>query len=208
MIFSRHTLARLSGALFALLIAVIVLPLSTAAPATAAAADTIHGLVNQVRWDAGQSGLIRNPEMDAVALAWAKQMAAKNSMSHNPSYSSQIPSGWNKAGENVANGYRTAQAMHDAGWDRRATKPTFWVHSPTSASRSTRVVEQRGECRFSLITLATPDLRFPRRQLLQRRRLRSRQRPHLRQKPNHQLRERQVLTRRTRPVQVTTRLMA
>ncbi|MBH0131518.1 CAP domain-containing protein [Salinibacterium sp. NK8237] len=71
--------------------------------------------MNEARWDDGQLGLIRNAEMDAVALAWAKKMAASNNMSHNPDYSAQIPTGWRSAGENVAQGYRTAQAMHD-GW--------------------------------------------------------------------------------------------
>ncbi|MGV8911833.1 MAG: CAP domain-containing protein [Rhodoglobus sp.] len=115
MFFSRRTIFRISSALFALLIAAVVLPFATSAPASAAPADTIHSLVNQARWDAGQGGLIRNSAMDAVALNWAKQMAANNAMTHNPNYSSQIPSGWNKAGENVAQGYRTAQSMHD-GW--------------------------------------------------------------------------------------------
>ncbi|WP_219948831.1 CAP domain-containing protein [Salinibacterium sp. M195] len=109
----------MSSALFALLIAAFVLPVSTAAPASAAPADTIHSLVNQARWDSGQRGLIRNPAMDTVALNWAKQMAANSTMAHNPNYSTQIPQGWNKAGENVAQGYPTAQTMH-----------TGWMESP------------------------------------------------------------------------------
>jgi hypothetical protein len=56
-----------------------------------------------------------NSSMNSVALAWAKQMDAANSMSHNPSYSSQIPGGWSKAGENVAHGYASGAAVH-AGW--------------------------------------------------------------------------------------------
>ncbi|MGV8859450.1 CAP domain-containing protein [Rhodoglobus sp.] len=115
MVFSRRTFSRIGAALFALLIAVVVIPVADAAPASAAPADTIHSLVNQARWKVGQAGLIRNSAMDAVALDWAKNMAANNWMPHNPHYSSQIPSGWNKAGENVAQGYRTAQSMHD-GW--------------------------------------------------------------------------------------------
>ncbi|CAO1650875.1 CAP domain-containing protein [Salinibacterium sp. NSLL150] len=115
MIFSRHTPSRIASAFFALLLAMFLVPLGAASSASAAEADTIHGLVNQARWDDGQLGLIRNAEMDAVALAWAKKMAASNNMSHNPNYSDQIPTGWRSAGENVAQGYRTAQAMHD-GW--------------------------------------------------------------------------------------------
>jgi|GEM_PF-2410165 len=115
MTFSRHTPSRIASVFFALLLAIFLVPIAAAAPASAAEADTIHGLVNEARWDNGQQGLIRNAEMDAVALAWAKKMAASGTMSHNPDYSSEIPSGWRSAGENVAQGYRTAQAMHD-GW--------------------------------------------------------------------------------------------
>jgi hypothetical protein len=115
MFFSRRTLARTASALFALIIAAVLLPVALATPASAAPADTIHGLVNQARWDNVQHGLIRNSAMDKVALDWAKNMAANNTMAHNPNYSSQIPAGWNVAGENVAQGHRTAQAMHD-GW--------------------------------------------------------------------------------------------
>jgi len=115
MIFSRHTPSRIASGFFALLLAIFLVPVAAAAPASAAEADTIHGLVNQARWDNGQQGLIRNADMDAVALAWAKKMAASSTMSHNPDYSTQIPAGWRSAGENVAQGYRTAQAMHD-GW--------------------------------------------------------------------------------------------
>lgn len=115
MMFSRRTLARINGALFALLTAAVVPPLANSSPGSASPADTIHSLVNHVRWDAGQRGPIRNSAMETVALDWAKQMAANNALSHNPNNSTQIPSGWNKAGENVAHGHRTAQAMHD-GW--------------------------------------------------------------------------------------------
>ncbi|MBH0117870.1 CAP domain-containing protein [Salinibacterium sp. NG253] len=115
MIFSRHTPSRIVSAAFAFLLAIFLVPVAAASPASAAEADTIYSLVNEARWDDGQLGLIRNAEMDAVALAWAKKMAANNTMSHNPNYSDQIPSGWRSAGENVAQGYRTAQAMHD-GW--------------------------------------------------------------------------------------------
>lgn len=115
MIFSRHTPSRIASGLFAFILAILLVPVAAAGPASAAEAETIHGLVNQARWDNGQQGLIRNADMDAVALAWAKKMAASSTMSHNPNYSSEIPAGWRSAGENVAQGYRTAQAMHD-GW--------------------------------------------------------------------------------------------
>lgn len=98
-------------ALVALILAATLVP----APASAAPADDIAGLINQARWANGQAGLIRNPAMDQVAADWAAQMAASGTMSHNPDYSTQIPGGWSAAAENVAQGYPTGAAMHD-GW--------------------------------------------------------------------------------------------
>jgi uncharacterized protein YkwD len=116
MMFSRRTLARINGALFALLTAAVVPPLANSSPGSASPADTIHSLVNHVRWDAGQRGPIRNSAMETVALDWAKQMAANNALSHNPNNSTQIPSGWNKAGENVAHGHRSSNARRVDGF--------------------------------------------------------------------------------------------
>ena len=86
-----------------------------AAPASAYDEPAILSHANQSRAEAGLGPLQMNSTMNAVALAWAQQMDAANNMSHNPSYSSQIPGGWSKAGENVAHGYQTGAAVH-AGW--------------------------------------------------------------------------------------------
>lgn len=86
-----------------------------AAPASAYDEPAILSHANQSRAEAGLGPLRMNSSMNSVALAWAKQMDAANSMSHNPSYSSQIPGGWSKAGENVAHGYASGAAVH-AGW--------------------------------------------------------------------------------------------
>lgn len=106
---SRNT-AMVLGALLGILLA-----LGAAAPAQADDEGTIGALVDQARWDAGLNGLNRNAQMDAVALGWARQLAANGTLSHNPDYASQIPAGWTGAAENVAQGYPTAQAVHD-GW--------------------------------------------------------------------------------------------
>jgi hypothetical protein len=82
--------------------------------ASASEADTIAALVNQARANAGLPGLIHNPSMDSVALHWANQMGASQSMTHNPDYSTQIPPGWSRAGENVAMGQPTPSEMHTA----------------------------------------------------------------------------------------------
>ncbi|MEY2848686.1 MAG: hypothetical protein RI885_1351 [Actinomycetota bacterium] len=89
-----------------------------AGPATIAHADdngTLHSSANQARAASGLPALTRSPEMDQVALAWANQMAANNTLDHNPAYSSQIPAGWNSAAENIAQGYNGGGATHE-GW--------------------------------------------------------------------------------------------
>lgn len=83
-------------------------------PATAAGESTIFSLVNQSRAANGLGPLKLNSAISAVSAAWAQQMAANHSMTHNPSYSSQIPSGWTKAAENIAMGYSSPQAVHEA----------------------------------------------------------------------------------------------
>jgi hypothetical protein len=94
--------------------------LGTVAPtvvtaASATSVDTIYSLVNQARFAAGLRGILHNQSMDSVAEAWANQMGASATMAHNPQYSTQIPAGWTRAGENVAEGYPTPQAMFE-GW--------------------------------------------------------------------------------------------
>jgi hypothetical protein len=86
-----------------------------ATPAAAAEADTLFTLANQDRAANGLPALRRNSAMDQVAANWAAHMGQTGTLAHNPSYSSQIPGGWSRAGENVAKGYPTATAMH-AGW--------------------------------------------------------------------------------------------
>ncbi len=61
--------------------------------------------VDDVRAQAGKPVLVRNSALDKVAADWAKQQYLNGAMSHNPNYSSQIPAGWQRAGENVAKGY-------------------------------------------------------------------------------------------------------
>lgn len=66
---------------------------------------TILRDTNAYRSQAGLPPLTLNKAMNSVATAWSQQMAADRAMSHNPSYSSEIPPGWTHAGENVAYGY-------------------------------------------------------------------------------------------------------
>jgi hypothetical protein len=103
----RVTRPRFFTVIAALVLALFVSGLSAPASAQAAASDVsaIFAKTNSARTSAGLPALTRNTAMDAVAQAWAKQMAVNDSMSHNPNYSSQIPSGWTRASENVAYGY-------------------------------------------------------------------------------------------------------
>jgi hypothetical protein len=110
----------LSAVLAAVILSLFFSGLSAPTPANAATADisTIYAETNAARTSAGLRALRHNTAMNAVAQAWAKQMAVNNSMSHNPNYSSQIPSGWSRASENVAYGY-TSGTVVDA-----------WLNSP------------------------------------------------------------------------------
>jgi len=98
-----------------LVVAAFLTVAGSVAPATAMEESTIVQLVNESRWADGKAGLLRNSALDQVALAWAERLAAAGTLSHNPDYSAQIPSGWTRAGENVASGYGSASSMH-TGW--------------------------------------------------------------------------------------------
>lgn len=90
------------------------------APAQSARADeggTIFSLLNQSRNGQGLGSLERMAALDATALDWANRMAAAGTLSHNPSVASQIPGGWSRLGENVAQGYRTGASMHEGWWN-------------------------------------------------------------------------------------------
>ena len=89
--------------------------LANPSPAVAFDEGTIHSLANQSRSSNGLGALTLNASLSQVAAAWANQMAANGAISHNPGYSSQIPGGWSKAAENVAQGYPNGSAVHQ-GW--------------------------------------------------------------------------------------------
>jgi len=65
--------------------------------------------VNAARKTNGKKPLTLDSAMSRVAVTWSGKQAAANRMSHNPSYARQIPSGWTRAGENVAFGYTPAK---------------------------------------------------------------------------------------------------
>lgn len=73
---------------------------------------------NAARGKAGLKALKANGQMNTVAVNWSNKQASANKMSHNPSYSKQIPAGWNRAAENVAAGYSPTSVT------------TGWLNSP------------------------------------------------------------------------------
>jgi hypothetical protein len=61
-------------------------------------------LTNSLRSSKGLGPLAVDGQLVSVARSWSGKMAAAGTISHNPSLSSQMPSGWQKAGENVGKG--------------------------------------------------------------------------------------------------------
>ena len=104
---------RLIVLLLAACLAAVGVTVSTGAPAQADA-STLYTLLNQSRQQAGLPLLARDSRLDAVAQSWSSKMASSGTLSHNPSYSSQIPSGWTRAGENV--GYDYSDTGLHAAW--------------------------------------------------------------------------------------------
>ncbi len=85
-----------------------------AAPAAQAATPTvgqyearIAELVNEARADAGLPAVTVSATMSTVARSWSGTMARTGNFAHNPSYSSQLPAGWTRLGENVAYGMKS-----------------------------------------------------------------------------------------------------
>ncbi len=93
-------------------LAAVGLVATSGAPAKADA-TTLYTLINQARQQSGLKPLVRDARMDAVAQAWTSRMASSGTLSHNPSYSTQIPAGWTRAGENVGYNYSDS-ALHTA----------------------------------------------------------------------------------------------
>ncbi|MBX0301957.1 excalibur calcium-binding domain-containing protein [Cryobacterium sp. 1639] len=101
---------------------ILTLGLSLAAPtvsANAAASDiaTILQQTNAARAKQGLPALKSNAAMNKVAQAWAAKMAT-DGYRHNPAYSTQIPTGWNSASENIAWNYTSSTVV------------AAWINSP------------------------------------------------------------------------------
>lgn len=91
---------------------------AAAAPSTAASTCSATAItkakamilkeVNAARKKSKLPALKEVGSMDTVARNWSVKQASAGRMSHNKSYSKQLPKGWSSAGENVAFGYVAA----------------------------------------------------------------------------------------------------
>ncbi len=75
---------------------------SAAGTESAAYAHTILTRVNALRSELGLAPVTRYTELDTIAQTWSEQMAGGGTMTHNPDFSGQYPTGWSWAAENVA----------------------------------------------------------------------------------------------------------
>ena len=75
---------------------------SAAGTESAAYAQTILTRVNALRSELGLAPVTRYTELDTIAQTWSEQMAGGGTMTHNPDFSGQYPTGWSWAAENVA----------------------------------------------------------------------------------------------------------
>ncbi|CAN5470806.1 hypothetical protein BH10ACT6_BH10ACT6_08870 [soil metagenome] len=98
-------------AAIAVVASVLVAPISAQAVTASEAVAQILADSNALRAAGGLAPLTESTAMDTVAQNWSTQMYANGAMTHNPSYASQIPSGWTGAGENVAFGYSSTTVV-------------------------------------------------------------------------------------------------
>ena len=100
----------------AVLLALTVLTITAVRPAAADTAGDEAAFVdrlNALRTSKGLKALTVHSGLTDVARAWAGNMAAAGTISHNGSLSSQGPSEWQRLGENVGMGMEV-QGIHDA----------------------------------------------------------------------------------------------
>lgn len=70
--------------------------------------------VNERRAENGLGALEVDPELTAVAQAWAEQMVAEQDLYHNPDLGEQVPAGYGAWGENIA--YSSDPTRIDGMW--------------------------------------------------------------------------------------------
>jgi len=91
-------------ALFAITILSVALLAGVGAGRAEAAPGTWLSRINQFRAANGVIRLAEDVQASQVAQAWTQRMAAANTLSHNPNYSTQVTTPWYRIGENVGYG--------------------------------------------------------------------------------------------------------
>lgn len=93
-----------AGRAIGALVAGLALVIAGASSASASEeSDDIRDLTNAHRASHDAVAPLKcSPSLDAVALAWANQMAATDTLYHNPNLRYQVPAGWTGLAENVA----------------------------------------------------------------------------------------------------------
>ena len=127
--------------------------LATASPA-AASADELFQRLNSARASAGLPPLVRDAAVDAVAQRWTASIAADGDLAHNPDFSTQIPSGWTRAGENVAYGSSSSQ-IHQMWMDSSGHRANILHREYTSVGIG-RVVDSSGRVWATQVFAAYP----------------------------------------------------
>ena len=69
-----------------------------------AAPGTWLSRINSYRAANGQIRLAEDYQASQVAQRWTQQMAASNTLAHNPNYKTQVTTSWYRIGENVGYG--------------------------------------------------------------------------------------------------------
>lgn len=75
---------------------------NAATSSTSSDIQVILSQTNALRAEVGLPPLVLNQSLSTVAQNWSQHQADYETLGHNPDFSSQIPSGWFSAGENVA----------------------------------------------------------------------------------------------------------
>ncbi|SNS56453.1 Uncharacterized conserved protein YkwD, contains CAP (CSP/antigen 5/PR1) domain [Micrococcales bacterium KH10] len=89
-----------------------------AAPSDAKARNQLVKKLNALRKANGLKPLIVSPALRSVAQKWSGTQLSRGTLEHNPRVGSQVPSGWQRWGENVgwARGYSSNTDVIHQGW--------------------------------------------------------------------------------------------
>jgi hypothetical protein len=115
---------------------------------------------NTYRAEFGLPPLRLSVALHAIAQDWSVQQASASAMSHRPNFTSQYPSGWSSASENVAAGFRPESVvgawMGSAGHRANLLSNSTHIGIGVAASSTGRLYYTQNFARYS-----TPQLEVP-----------------------------------------------